>query len=397
MEKQTRRVPGLYRRGRVWWCKYYINGRPVYESTGTDKEQEAKRLLAIRKGAVATGAPLPPRLDRIRYDELAQDLRRFYTTTGNRELGEAEDRLAHLDRFFSGRRAIAIGSSLIREYVEKRQGETTHLVAERREDGTVVRRPTSNRTINLELALLKRMLRLAAHAEPPKLLRVPRIEMLKEAPPREGFFEDHQSDGVRRRLPEDVQAALAVAHTYGWRMTSEVFALERRHLDLAAGTLRLDPGMTKNSEGRMVYLTPALTALLAAQVERVERLSKQIDRIIPWLFPHRTGRLAGMQRKGMRKRWRTAVGAAGVPGRIPHDFRRTAVRNLERRGVARSVAMKITGHKTESVYRRYAIVSDAELREAALKLAAGDAAQGYTGGDSQPIPLETRSVTRQNP
>ena len=58
----------------------------------------------------------------------------------------------------------------------------------------------------------------------------------------------------------------------------------------------------------------------------------------------------------MRKRWQTTVVQAGVPGRIPHDFRRTAVRNVERGGVARSVAMKITGHKTESVYRRYAIV-----------------------------------------
>jgi integrase len=62
--------------------------------------------------------------------------------------------------------------------------------------------------------------------------------------------------------------------------------------------------------------------------------------------------------------------AAGVPGRIFHDFRRTAVRNLERAGVSRSVAMQMVGHKTEAIYRRYAIVSDADLRDAADKLAA---------------------------
>jgi integrase len=92
----------------------------------------------------------------------------------------------------------------------------------------------------------------------------------------------------------------------------------------------------------------------------------------------------------MRKRWQTAVVKAGVPGRIPHDFRRTAVRNLERRGVARSVAMKITGHKTESVYRRYAIVSDADLREATEKLD-----HGHISGHSQAGVVDSASVNRQ--
>ena len=72
----------------------------------------------------------------------------------------------------------------------------------------------------------------------------------------------------------------------------------------------------------------------------------------------------------MRRSWKTACTDAGVPGRLLHDLRRSAVRNLERAGVSRSVAMKMTGHKTESVYRRYAIVSESDLREAAAKLAA---------------------------
>jgi integrase len=62
--------------------------------------------------------------------------------------------------------------------------------------------------------------------------------------------------------------------------------------------------------------------------------------------------------------WASACKAAGVAGRLRHDLRRTAARNLERAGVPRGVAMQITGHKTEAMYRRYAIVSEADHREA---------------------------------
>ena len=65
----------------------------------------------------------------------------------------------------------------------------------------------------------------------------------------------------------------------------------------------------------------------------------------------------------------TACKKVGRPGLLPHDLRRSAVRNLERAGISRSVAMKLTGHKTEAVYRRYAIVAENDLREAGAKLA----------------------------
>ena len=78
---------------------------------------------------------------------------------------------------------------------------------------------------------------------------------------------------------------------------------------------------------------------------------------------------AGQRIYDYSRAWRSAAKAAGLQGMIPHDFRRTAVRNMERAGVPRSVATKLSGHKTESIYRRYCIVSPADLGEAVEKLA----------------------------
>jgi integrase len=111
--------------------------------------------------------------------------------------------------------------------------------------------------------VLGRLLRLAYERK--KLDRLPVMQKPKEAAPRAGFFEDDQYAAVRRHLPVDLQVAVAIQPEVGWRNKSEVMMLERRHLDLDAGTLLLDPGMAKNEDGRFVYLTPELKRLLTEQ------------------------------------------------------------------------------------------------------------------------------------
>jgi integrase len=339
------------RESSVWWCKYYVDGRPVRESTGAAKETEARRFLKQREGAASTGAPILPRADRVRYEDIRKDLVEHYATTGRRDAEELGWRLKHLDRFFDGRRVATITDDLVTSYVKHRQAQGA-----------------SNGTINRELATIRPMMRLAYRRR--KAAQLLFIERLEENAPRAGFFEEHQYKAVLCHLPDDLQVVAAIAHAFGWRGKSEILTLERRHLDMEAGTLRLDPGTTKNDDGRVVYLTPELKTLLAAQLERVRVLEKQLGRIIRYLFPHLGGnKRAGMPRTAFYKAWRTACRKAGLPGMLMHDFRRTAVRNMERTGVPRSVATKLTGHRTEAVYRRYAIVSDADLRAASAKLA----------------------------
>jgi integrase len=294
-------------------------------------------------------------------------------TTGKRDLREAGFRLKRLGAFFRDQYAREITSPLITDYVLHRQ-----------------RQKAKNGTINRELATLSRMLRLAYFATPPKLARLPRIERLQEGAPRKGFFEEEQYHAVRRHLAEDLKAATLIAYTYGWRIDSEVLPLERSQLDLEAGTLRLDGGTTKNDDGRIVYLTAEVEIALRDQLSRVDALQRRLGREVHWLFPHFRGRRAGGVRHDIRTAWATACKRAGLtmmvkrngkdvvkPSHIPHDFRRTAVRNMVNNGVAERVAMKVTGHKTRSVFDRYHIVSPADLQDVARRLTG--TFSGHTG------------------
>jgi integrase len=320
------------------------------ESTGTTKEKEARTFLKNREGKVVAGEPILPRAERIRYEEVARDLKSHYEATGRRNLKEYEYREKHLHRVFVGKRVVSIGQPAVDDYVVRRRGEEA-----------------SDSTIKRELGTLRRMLRLAYKNR--KLTRLPLFDLPKDGPPREGFFERGQYETVRRRLAPDLQAAVTIAYTYGWRTQSEVLILERRQLDLEAGTLRQDPGQTKNDDGRLVYLTPELKTLLAAQVERIHVVERKTGRIIPYLFPYLSGRRRqGTRRRDFRKVWTKACEKAGIPGKLRHDFRRTAVRNLVNAGVPERVAMTITGHKTRAVFDRYHIVSPGDLQDAVRKL-----------------------------
>ena len=129
----------------------------------------------------------------------------------------------------------------------------------------------------------------------------------------------------------------------------------------------------------MFPLIPALREVLEMQRSYTDKIQKEQGRIMPEVF-HREG----ARIKHFRRSWLSACKATGLPGRIPHDFRRTAVRNLERSGVSRSAAMKMVGHKTESIYRRYAIVNESDLRRAGEQLAVLHKREGQTRSASGP-------------
>ncbi len=361
------------RRGRPFYAiRYYdARGRRHQESAGSAVRADAERLLRKRLKAKDDGRPIDPRVDRLKFDDAAHDLITDYTIHGRKSLDEAQRRIdKHLTPFFGGLRLAGITAADVRTFIAKRQAET-YIVRKARGDEPAVRRSFSNAEINRELTTLKRMFSLAIQAE--KLFHKPYIPLLREDNTRTGFFEVEAFRAVCHALPADLRSVVTFAYITGWRIASEVFPLEWRHVDFRAGEVRLDAGTTKNGEGRVFPLTDELRALLDAQhAAHVTRT--KAGTIAPWVFVRMIAKGRGGDKKprplrAFTKAWNAACLTAGCPGRIPHDLRRTAVRNMVRRGVPERVAMQLTGHKTRSVFERYNIVSDGDLTAAATKLA----------------------------
>lgn len=194
--------------GKFWWVKYYVNGCPRRESTKCVKKPGAQDFLNIREGAKSAGAPLPAKLDRLRYQELSQDLKTHYETTGSRDSREAGYRLKHLDNFFRNDWAVGITPPRVTQYVQHRQAELEQGKTHAGKTPEEIRL-SHNRTINIELSVLKRMLNLAYRNG--RLARVPHFDRLTEAPPRSGFFEASQFERLLEHLPHYLRAPMTFA------------------------------------------------------------------------------------------------------------------------------------------------------------------------------------------
>jgi integrase len=349
--EETVRLPNGERQRGAWWISWTCRDGHLH------REPIGPKQLAIdtyqdRKARTRADGYCPRRAqaDHMTIEDVLQAVVDDYTANGRRALGEVTRHKGRLARYFGATRDAS----------ELRPGEVDAYAAHRRKAGAAVA------TVNRELACLRRALRLAHRRG--RLATVPYIATTAEHNVRTGFFEEPEFQALRQAAEPHVRPLFTFLYLTGWRV-GEVLPLQWRQVDLSAGVVRLEPGTTKNRDGRTLPsgAVPELGALLTDQRERTREVERQTGRIIPWVF-HRDGTPIGP--RGLRLAWRRATKAANLPERIPHDFRRTAVRNLERAGVPRSVAMKLTGHKTEHVYRRYAIVAERDLAEGLAKLAA---------------------------
>jgi integrase len=374
----------VFLRGKTYWCAYYVRGEEVRESTkvavdGTPKaEKRAHKFLKKRLAQVETKTYIGPSEERISFEDLVSSYLSEYKVSGLRSPETAELRVKHLRRHLGLFHALDITPTRLKEYQKTRLAEGA-----------------SGATVNRELAALRRAFAIAVEDE--RLSRIPPFpKRIEEATPRQGFLEHADYLAIRSHLREEYADALDFAYHSGWRKR-EIFRLQWSRVDLDGNVLHLDPKDSKNKQGRTLPIMPPLREVLlrrqakrAVEVEEKDAKSENSKpttrRLSPYVF-HVAGRPIG----DWRKAWASACIAAGF-GRpktdrkgevvldkkgnpvmtaavLLHDCRRTAARNLDRAGVSRSVAMTITGHKTEEIYHRYNIVSTADVVDAGQKWA----------------------------
>ena len=352
---------GVKKTAATWWICYSVHGRRIRENAHSTKEADAVRLLKQKIGEAGIGKVVGPQVDKTTLGDLIKMLSADYAANGRRSEDRMKYAVVHLKTFFDE-------TSKARDIsVDRITAYQAHRLAEKAKPSTV----------NYECAMLRRSFRLAVRAG--RVAARPEFDMLHVSNARKGFFEPDQFRAVLKHLPQHLHAVATIAYATGWRTKSELLTRQWRHVDFANGWLRLDPNESKSGEPRVFPLTPELRGILEAQREYVRNIERATNSVIPWVFVNPIGQgraVAGARVRDFRAAWANACCDAGVPGMLVHDLRRTAVRNLERATVSRSAAMQMTGHRTEAIYRRYAIVDSGMLQEAATKLAALHTAQG---------------------
>ncbi len=354
----------IFKRGPVYWIAYSYRGKEYRESSRSESESQARKLLKKRIGETSVGAFIGPNEERLTFEGMADMLLTDYQINGKRSVATLRGLIRHLSGAFGMTKAVDITADRIAAYIAHRQREGA-----------------ANASINRELAALKRMFTLAVRAR--KLSHAPYVAMLAENNARQGFVDHPGFLAVRDALPAHLKDPITFLYFSGWR-AGEMKALEWRDVDLDGKIVRLRPEVSKNKDGRVLPLAGELLEV----VERA-RVKRRPD--CPFVF-HDDGQPIG----NFRKAWRTACRAAGLNEILVHDLRRTAVRNMVRAGVSDRIAMALSGHKTRSIFDRYNIVSESDLVAASERLQAHLGAQA-TEPKVSPLKHGGRTATRPSP
>lgn len=326
----------LFQRGNVWYVSFWVNGRQIQKSSGSTKRQDAVRFRDQLLGKKARGEMGNAGIERITCGELLDDLLE-YAQANIKTSTEKNWRLvieANIRPFFGHRRAINLTTEILKYYRRKRLSEKR-----------------SESTCNRELSILRTALNLGRKCTPPRVATIPYFPMVAETNARQGFLTDPQYEMLRDSLPDELRPLFITSYFTGVRR-GELLVWTWDQVDWEQGFVTLNAEETKAGFSRAI-------PIIDGDMRTWLLWSRDHADGCPYVF-HR----AGEPIKEFRRPWKRACEAAGVPELKFHDLRRTAVRNMRRAGVAQVVRMRITGHRTDSMERRYNIVDIDDIKSA---------------------------------
>jgi integrase len=319
----------IYQRNGWWWCDYSVGGVRRREPCETRDREEALNFLRRKQGKLASGEMIAP--DRVRVRDLLQLVLEDYDVRGVAQAYISTLKVKSiLNPKLGDIKAAKLTTEQIKAFIRDRQKSV---------------KPS---TINRELALLHRAYQLGNQHDPPLVSRVPKFPKLPEGEPRKGFLKPELYRKLLIELPEDLRLLFVIAYHVGLRKGA-LLRIKWEQIDLKAACIWMD-GKRANRKPEPVAVP--IYGDIAKFIEMQPRHSE-------FLFARGSKPI-----RDFRESWALACARAGVPGLLFHDLRRTAVRNLRRAGVAESVIMKITGHRTRAVFERYNITDQSDTQEA---------------------------------
>ena len=230
---------------------------------------------------------------------------------------------------------------MIEDYREQRRRESGY-------QGTTIKVATINR----DLALLKHLFSFALREGWLERNPVKLVKLEKENNARDRVLSPEEFDKLQSYSAPHLQAISLVAYQSGMR-SGEILNLTWDRVDLRAGLIRLKAEDTKTDDARLVPLTADLTVRLK-DLYKVRYLNE------PHVFL-----VNGKSVQSTKRAFKAACRRAGVKDFHFHDFRHTAVTNMRRAGIDHLTIMRITGHKTMEVFKRYNSFLEGDLRDAA--------------------------------
>jgi len=341
---------------KVWMLAYHVGPpdarRLVRESARTRDEEQARERLAQRLRQAANAEDgisvfEEPQHRRVRVAALFKELIAEYRRREIKGFHQVELRLDEekpLHKAFGERKATALTTADITAYMNARKAEGM-----------------ANATVNREVELLRAALRLAVKHK--RIVRAPEFPgKLPERNARQGFFETGDYLKVLAELPEPLDDMIRLAFETGWRR-GMLIALKWEHVDRIGRSVTLPD--SKNDDPQTIPLDGELWEVIERRWKAREyRTREGMIALAEHVF-HVNGK--PMPTSTFNTWFRQARDRAGVVGRIPHDLRRTAARNMIRGGVPQSIAKRVTGHRSDSMFQRYDVASMDDKLEALRK------------------------------